>query len=111
MSPYGDTIDFRGRNPNFSNIPLIKIDPRTGRAYIAFYALCGLVFLSVLFTVPFRALTQLTRTDVELERFETQDRGFHDPEIIAENSTLRVRLTSSPREIPQHFVSSRPTRN
>lgn len=61
LSPYGDTIDLSGRNPNFSNIPLIKIDPRTGRAYIAFYVLCGLVFLSVLFIVPFRALTQRLR--------------------------------------------------
>ena len=61
LTPYGDTIDFRGRTPNFSNIPLIKIDPRTGRFYIAFYVLCGLVFLSALFIVPLRALTQRLR--------------------------------------------------
>jgi hypothetical protein len=61
LSPYGDTIDFRGGNPNFSNIPLIKIDPQTGRIYITFYVLCGLVFLSVFLIVPLRALKRTIR--------------------------------------------------
>ena len=61
LTPYGDTIDFRGRTPNFSNIPLVKIDPRIGRVHIAFYVLCGLVFLSALFIIPLRALKRRIR--------------------------------------------------
>ena len=61
LTPYGDTVDFRGRPPNLSNIPLVKIDARTGRVYIAFYVLCGLVFLSALFIIPLRALKRRIR--------------------------------------------------
>ena len=56
FSPYGDAVDFRGRPPTFGGIPLIKVDSRTETLYIAFYAVCGLVFLSALFYGPVRAL-------------------------------------------------------
>ena len=56
FSPYGDAIDFRGRIPTYSNIRLGKVDARTRLLYIAFYAICGLVFLSAVFYPPVRAL-------------------------------------------------------
>jgi CubicO group peptidase (beta-lactamase class C family) len=56
FSPYGDAVDFRGRLPTFGGIPLINVDKRTGTLYGAFYAVCGLVFLSALFYWPVRAL-------------------------------------------------------
>jgi CubicO group peptidase (beta-lactamase class C family) len=61
FSPYGDAVDFRGRPPTFGGIPLINVDKRTGTLYGAFYALCGLVFLSALFYWPARALIRRVR--------------------------------------------------
>lgn len=61
FSPYGDAVDFRGRIPTYSNIRLVKIDTRTGFLYSAFYAACGLVFLSALFYWPVRALRRRIR--------------------------------------------------
>jgi CubicO group peptidase (beta-lactamase class C family) len=61
FSPSGDAIDFRGRSPTFGGIPLIKVDPRTGTLYIAFYAICGLVFLSAPFYWLIRALIRRIR--------------------------------------------------
>jgi hypothetical protein len=61
FSPYGDAVDFRGRTPTFANIRLAKIDIRSGLPQIAFYAICGLVFLSTLFYWPVRALIQRIR--------------------------------------------------
>jgi CubicO group peptidase (beta-lactamase class C family) len=61
FSPYGDAIDFRGRPPTFGGIPLINVDSRTRTLYIAFYAICGLVFLSALFYWPVRALIRRVR--------------------------------------------------
>jgi hypothetical protein len=61
FSPYGDAVDFRGQIPTFGNIPLIKIDTRSGQFQIAFYAICGWVFLSALFLSPLRALLRRIR--------------------------------------------------
>jgi hypothetical protein len=61
FSPYGDAVDFRGRTPTFGGIPLIRVDSRTGTLYIAFYAICGLVFLSALFYWPVRTLIRRIR--------------------------------------------------
>jgi hypothetical protein len=61
FSPYGDAVDFRGRTPTFGGIPLIKLDSRTETLYIAFYGICGLVFLSALFYWPVRALIRRIR--------------------------------------------------
>ena len=61
FSPYGDTVDFRGRIPTYSDIRLVKIDARTGLFYIAFYAACGLVFLSTLLYPPLRSLVRRIR--------------------------------------------------
>lgn len=61
FSPYGDAVDFRGQSPTFGGIPLIKVDPRTGTLYMAFYAICGLVFLSALFYWPVGALIRRIR--------------------------------------------------
>ncbi len=63
FSPYGDAVDFRRRTPTFGGIPLIKVDSRTGTLYIAFYAICGLVFLSALFYWPVRALIRRIRRE------------------------------------------------
>jgi CubicO group peptidase (beta-lactamase class C family) len=63
FSPYGDAVDFRGRPPTFGGIPLIKVDSRTGTLYIAFYVLCGLVFLSALSYWPVRTLIRRIRRE------------------------------------------------
>jgi len=67
FTPYGDTVDFRGRIPTFSNIRLAKVDAKTRLFQIVFYALCGLVFLSTLFYWPVRALFRRTRRKSESE--------------------------------------------
>jgi CubicO group peptidase (beta-lactamase class C family) len=56
FSPYGDAVDFHGRPPTFGGIPLIELESRTETLYIAFYAICGLVFLSALFYGPLHTL-------------------------------------------------------
>ena len=61
FSPYGDTVDFRERIPTFSNIRLVKIDTRIWLLQIAFYTICGLVFLSALFYLPLRSLFRRVR--------------------------------------------------
>jgi CubicO group peptidase (beta-lactamase class C family) len=61
FSPYGDAVDFRGRIPTYSNIRLGKVDRRTGLLYIAFYAACGLVFLSAVFHRPLRTVIRRIR--------------------------------------------------
>lgn len=61
FSPYGDAVDFNSRPPTFGGIPLIKADSQTGAPYIAFYALCGFVFVSALFYRPVRLLTRKIR--------------------------------------------------
>jgi CubicO group peptidase (beta-lactamase class C family) len=61
FTPYGDTVDFRGRTPTISNIPLINVDTRTLLPQIAFYAPCGLIFLSALFYYPLQTLIRRVR--------------------------------------------------
>lgn len=61
FTPYGDTVDFRGRTPTFSNIPLVNVDTRTLLPQIAFYSPCGLIFLSALLSWPLRVLIRRVR--------------------------------------------------
>jgi CubicO group peptidase (beta-lactamase class C family) len=61
FSPWGDALDVRGRTPTFANIHLVKLDARTRLLQSAFYAFCGLVFLSALFHRPMRALIRRIR--------------------------------------------------
>jgi CubicO group peptidase (beta-lactamase class C family) len=61
FSPYGDAFDFRGPAPLFTNIRMVKANTRLLPFQIAFYTLCGLVFLSALFFWPVRAVLRLLR--------------------------------------------------
>jgi len=61
FTPYGDTVDFRGRTPTFSNIPLINVDTRTLLPQVTFYFLCGLIFLSALLYCPLSTLIRRVR--------------------------------------------------
>lgn len=67
FSPYGDSVDFRGRIPTFSNFRLAKIDTKMRLLQITFYVICGLVFLSALLYWPTRALFRRTRRKSESE--------------------------------------------
>jgi CubicO group peptidase (beta-lactamase class C family) len=76
FSPYGDTVDFRGRPPTFGGIPLIKVDPRTRTLQIAFYAICGLIFLSALFFGPLRAvIRRIHRKNVPVDAASVRSPG------------------------------------
>ncbi len=61
FSPYGDALDFRGQTTTFANIRLVKVNSRALPFQIAFYAICGLMFLSALFLSPTRLLIQKIR--------------------------------------------------
>jgi CubicO group peptidase (beta-lactamase class C family) len=60
--PSGDTFDVQGQTPAFRNIPLIKAPTRALPLHIAFYGLCGLVFLLPLFFWPVRAVVRRLRS-------------------------------------------------
>jgi hypothetical protein len=55
FTPGGDTFDARGLFPTALNIRLVKENPGALPITIAFYALCGLIFLSTLLFWPVRA--------------------------------------------------------
>ncbi len=57
----GDAFDVRGPVPMFTNIRLVKANTRALPLQIAFYAICGLVFLSALFWWPIRAILRRIR--------------------------------------------------
>jgi hypothetical protein len=61
FSPAGDVFDTRGPTPTLGNIRLVKANTQALPFDIAFYALCGLVFLSALFFWPARALVRSIR--------------------------------------------------
>jgi hypothetical protein len=61
MSESGNTFDLRGPAPMLDNIRLVKTTPRALPFKIAWYAQCGLAFLSLLFFGPVRALIGLFR--------------------------------------------------
>jgi CubicO group peptidase (beta-lactamase class C family) len=58
FTPSGDTFDFRGKEPLFLNIHMLKITPQARASRLTFYLLCGLIFLSVLLFWPIRALVR-----------------------------------------------------
>jgi len=61
MAPSGDTFDFRGKEPMFLNIHMLKINPQARLTHLVFYILCALVFLAMLLLWPIRALVRVTR--------------------------------------------------
>ncbi len=48
----GDAFDVRGPSPMFTNIRMVKANPQVLPFRIAFYVICGLLFLSALLLLP-----------------------------------------------------------
>jgi hypothetical protein len=61
FDPQGNSYDMNRPAADAPNLPLIKIDPQLLPFRLAFYGLCGLVFLSSLFFWPVRAVVRRIR--------------------------------------------------
>ncbi len=62
FDPQGNYYDINRPAADAPNLPLIKIDPKILPYLLAFYGLCGLVFLSFLFFWPVRAVVRRIRS-------------------------------------------------
>ena len=58
FDPQGNSYDINRPAADAPNLPMIKIDPKILPYRLAFYGLCGLVFLSSLFFWPVRAMVR-----------------------------------------------------
>ncbi len=58
FSTLGDVFDVRGSKPMAANIHMVKADARRLPFKVAFYGICGLIFLSAIFIWPIRALIE-----------------------------------------------------
>jgi CubicO group peptidase (beta-lactamase class C family) len=69
FDPQGISYDMNRPATDAPNLPLIKIDPQLLPFRMAFYGLCGLVFLSSLFFWPVRAMVRRIRVKKTIPSF------------------------------------------
>ncbi len=54
LTPAGDSLDFRGREPSVRNVRVVKVNNEVLLLRISLYAVCGLLFISSLCIGPVR---------------------------------------------------------